>query len=151
ARHHRGAPRRQPRDAVMTVHRETLLPAGPSAGHLIVTESVLAPTLHALRQTHAAGVPHEGLVLWLGRIVAQHTLVLAVATPEAMSGPQHVHLSEASVGQVARFARSYRLGVVAQVHSHPGGDTRHSDGDDQLVLMPYEGLFSLVVAHYGRG
>ena len=40
---------------------------------------------------------------------------------------------------------------MAQVHSHPGGDTRHSDGDDDLVLMPFEGMFSLVVADYGRG
>ena len=43
------------------------------------------------------------------------------------------------------------LAVVAQVHSHPGSDTRHSDGDDKLILMPYEGMFSLVVANYGDG
>jgi len=43
------------------------------------------------------------------------------------------------------------LGVVAQVHSHPGDDTRHSQGDDELVLMPFEGMFSLVVGRYGAG
>jgi hypothetical protein len=37
------------------------------------------------------------------------------------------------------------------VHSHPGQDTRHSEGDDKLILMPYEGMFSLVVADYGHG
>jgi hypothetical protein len=37
------------------------------------------------------------------------------------------------------------------VHSHPGNDTRHSDGDDQLILMPYQGMFSLVVGDYGHG
>jgi hypothetical protein len=37
------------------------------------------------------------------------------------------------------------------VHSHPGNDTRHSDGDDELILLPYQGMFSLVVGDYGHG
>jgi proteasome lid subunit RPN8/RPN11 len=56
-----------------------------------------------------------------------------------------------AMGSVAEKARSYRLAVIAQVHSHPGGDTRHSDGDDDLIFMPFEGMFSLVVASYGNG
>jgi len=68
-----------------------------------------------------------------------------------LSGPGRVHLDEHAVGATARSARAHSLGVVAQVHSHPGYDTRHSDGDDQLVLMPFEGMFSLVVADFGRG
>jgi proteasome lid subunit RPN8/RPN11 len=59
--------------------------------------------------------------------------------------------NEAAAGAAARTARALRLGVVAQVHSHPGLDTRHSDGDDDLVLMPFNGMFSLVVARYGEG
>ena len=42
------------------------------------------------------------------------------------------------------------LGVLAQVHSHPGRDTRHSDGDDDLIVMPFENMLSLVAPHYGR-
>ena len=41
------------------------------------------------------------------------------------------------------------LGLLAQVHSHPGDDARHSDGDDVLVLMPYEEMLSIVVPRYG--
>ena len=55
------------------------------------------------------------------------------------------------IGRLGRRARALGLAVVAQVHSHPGSDTRHSDGDDKLVLMPHEGMLSLVVAHYGSG
>ncbi len=136
----------------MTVHRHTPLPAGPSVGHLIVAESVIAPTLQALRQSQSPdGRPHEGLVCWLGRTVGPHTLVLTAAQPEVISGPQRVHAAEASVGTVAHLARRHQLGIVAQVHSHPGHDTRHSDGDDHLVLMQYEGMFSLVIGHYGHG
>jgi proteasome lid subunit RPN8/RPN11 len=43
------------------------------------------------------------------------------------------------------------LAVLGQVHSHPGGDTRHSDGDDDLIVLPHEGMFSLVVGRYGDG
>ena len=42
------------------------------------------------------------------------------------------------------------LGILAQVHSHPGWDTRHSDGDDELIVMPFENMLSLVAPFYGR-
>ncbi|MGQ0678172.1 MAG: hypothetical protein ACT4OM_00685 [Actinomycetota bacterium] len=53
------------------------------------------------------------------------------------------------MGNAAQVARSCRLVLLAQVHSHPGTDTRHSDGDDDMVLMPFEGMFSVVVGRYG--
>ncbi len=59
--------------------------------------------------------------------------------------------SAKQMGAVARIARAHGLGVIAQVHSHPGRDTRHSEGDDQLIFMPFEGMFSLVVGYYGCG
>jgi hypothetical protein len=43
------------------------------------------------------------------------------------------------------------MAIVAQVHSHPGDDTTHSDGDDQMILLPFENMFSLVVSRYGLG
>ena len=57
---------------------------------------------------------------------------------------------ETAFADVARRARSMHLGILAQVHSHPGADTRHSDGDDELVVMPFENMLSLVAPHYGR-
>jgi proteasome lid subunit RPN8/RPN11 len=113
----------------MTVHRVTPLPTGPATGRLLVTDAVVTPTLAALQASSGDHRRKEGLVPWPGR----------------------VHLDERAVGATARAARAHGLGVVAQVHSHPGHDTRHSDGDDQLILMPFEGMFSLVVADYGRG
>lgn len=136
----------------MTVYRRTPLPTGPARGRLLVAECVLAPTRAALQASSGSdGRRHEGVVLWLGRVQDTATLVLAAITPPAVTSPGRVHLDEHTVGAVARTARAHGLGVVAQVHSHPGEDTRHSDGDDQLVLMPFEGMFSLVVASYGTG
>ena len=135
----------------MTVHRRTPLPTGPAAGQLLVADGVLLPTSAALQGSSGDHRRHEGIVLWLGRDVGRSTIVVACAAPPSLSGPGRVHLDERSVGATARAARAHGLGVVAQVHSHPGHDTRHSDGDDQLVLMPFEGMFSLVVADFGRG
>jgi len=133
----------------MTVHRDTPLPEVTARGRLIVTEGVVGPTLAALQASSTDGRPDEGLVLWLGRNIQDSTVVLACSAPRSRHTFGSVHIDERAVGSVTAAARRHSLGVVAQVHSHPGWDTRHSDGDDRLVLMPYEGMFSLVVAHYG--
>jgi proteasome lid subunit RPN8/RPN11 len=78
-------------------------------------------------------------------------LVAAAVAVAVEHGRGFVHVAEMAVGTAARAARAHGLAVVAQVHSHPEDDTRHSDGDDQLVLMPHEGMFSLVVSRYGDG
>lgn len=135
----------------MSVHRLTPLPTGPAIGKLLVAEAVVAPTLTALRNSAGEDGPHEGLVLWLGRCIGKTSLVLAAYVPPLDTGWGHVFIGETAVGRAARAARTLGLGVVAQVHSHPGSDTRHSDGDDRLVLMPFEGMFSLVVSRYGHG
>ena len=51
------------------------------------------------------------------------------------------------VGKISRAASSrLRRSWLRAGASHPGRDTRHSEGDDTLIIMPYEGMFSLVVA-----
>ncbi|MEZ0357999.1 Mov34/MPN/PAD-1 family protein [Mycobacterium sp. SA01] len=133
----------------MTVHRHTPLPVAPARGRLLVAEQVIEPTTRALRSSRGPDGPHEGLVLWLGRTVGSTSIVMAMVCPDARTGPDYVLLDEPAVAATSRTARNFGLGVIAQVHSHPGTDTRHSDGDDQLILMPFEGMFSLVVATYG--
>jgi proteasome lid subunit RPN8/RPN11 len=135
----------------MTLHRTRPLPRGPAVGKLLVPENVLTRTRALLRAAGTRHAPHEGLVWWLGRHVDRDTIVLACHAPACESGRQYVRADAAATGAAARAARGLRLGVVAQVHSHPGTDTRHSDGDDDLILMPYEDMFSLVVADYGNG
>jgi proteasome lid subunit RPN8/RPN11 len=136
----------------MSVYRLTPLPIAPAIGKLIVAEQCLDPTRAILRLSRGfGGTSHEGLVFWLGRTVGTSTLVLSVGAPNLESTPGSVRVNEDEVGQIARSARAHMLGVVAQVHSHPGFDTRHSDGDDKLVFMPFHGMFSLVVADYGNG
>lgn len=135
----------------MPVHRLKPLPVTPNRGRLIVPAEVAECTRQALQAFFGVDGPHEGLAYWAGRRCGDDTLVVSAIVPPSDHGPQHVFIAPAEVGAMARRARAVGLAIVAQVHSHPGGDTRHSDGDDDLILMPTEGMFSLVVAHYGRG
>jgi proteasome lid subunit RPN8/RPN11 len=135
----------------MTLHRTKPLPRRPAVGTLLVPDTVLARTRALLQNAGNHLARHEGLVWWLGRHIDHDTIVLACHAPACTSGRQYVRADAAATGAAARAARALRLGIVAQVHSHPGSDTRHSDGDDDLILMPYEGMFSLVVANYGDG
>jgi len=134
----------------VSVHRHAPLPERPAIGSLVVVEAVVRRTRELLEQAGARNPPHEGLLWWLGRQVGADTLVAACHFPPCLSGPQFVETDEAAAGAASRAAHARRLGIVAQVHSHPGVDTRHSDGDDAMVFMPYEGMFSLVVGNYGR-
>lgn len=135
----------------MSVNRRRTLPTGPATGRLLIAEQVLAPTRAALQASSGGHRSHEGLVFWLGRTIDADTVVVAVVAPPTEHRTDGVFVAEQAVAATSRAARAAGLGLVAQVHSHPGTDTRHSDGDDQLVLMPYDGMFSLVVADYGQG
>jgi len=135
----------------MQVFRLTELPTGVNHGRLIVPEQVAVQTRPALMGFHGTDGKHEGLVYWIGRHVQQDSIVVGGIIPNCEHGPQRVMVSENTVGAIMRKARLKGLGIIAQVHSHSGDDTRHSEGDDKLVLMPFEGMFSVVVGRYGAG
>jgi hypothetical protein len=132
-------------------YRRNPLPRSPAIGRLVVTRDVLSATSVALQSAGSKSPPHEGLVFWLGRECEGDVLVLSAVHPTCASGPRFVTADEKSIGEVARRARANRLGIVAQVHSHGGEVTEHSDGDDELVLMPFEGMYSVVIGRYGFG
>lgn len=131
------------------VHRWAPLPVAPARGHLIVPEYVRRATECVLRGFVGPDGRHEGIAFWAGRQDKDDQLVAGVIVPRAVHGPDFVHVSASQVGEAAHQARSRRLVLLAQVHSHPGDDTRHSDADDNLVLMAREAMFSIVVARYG--
>lgn len=135
----------------MTVFRRTPLPTRPARGRLIVTRQVIDTTRLALQGFAGADGRHEGVVFWLGVIVHPDTYVLSGLLPQCEHGPGFVTVPPRAVGDAARAARAMGVAFVCQVHSHPGGDTRHSDGDDRMVPLPSEGMFSVVVGDYGEG
>ena len=137
----------------MMVHRTRPLPRGALRGRYRLAHDVIQDTQRALAAFDEAGRQeggHEGICYWAGREEAGLTTLDAVVVPNASHGRFGVFVSAAEFGEAARRARAMGLGILAQVHSHPSGDTRHSDGDDDLVVMPFEKMLSLVAPHYGR-
>jgi proteasome lid subunit RPN8/RPN11 len=136
----------------LPVYRTRPLPTGDLRRSFLVAESVISATREALVSFALAGIHdrgHEGMVFWAGREAADFTVLLQAIVPDARHSNQGVMTSANGVGRAARQARSAGLGIVCQVHSHPGADARHSDGDDDLVLLPFEGMLSVVVPRFG--
>lgn len=134
------------------VYRTTPLPVGSLRGTYLITSQVLRSTREALTSFAQAGHEdggHEGLVFWAGREFNGTTVLLHVVIPRAHHSPLRVMVDAVEVGRMQRALRPRRLALLTQVHSHPGQDTRHSDGDDALILMPFEGMLSLVAPNYG--
>ena len=137
----------------MTVCRFRPLPRGTLCGRYQIHRNLIEDTYRALRFFDEAGRHeggHEGICYWAGREESDFTSLEMVVVPIAHHSPLSVFVSEVAFSEVARRARKMGLGILAQVHSHPGHDTRHSDGDDSLVTMPFENMLSLVAPHYGR-
>lgn len=134
------------------VHRTKPLPRGPLRGRYVVTEQVLDLTALALQEFALAGIRdggHEGLVLWGGRKSDELVVITTVIRPRVEHSYSRVHVNEKSFAMAVRQARKAGLVLIGQVHSHPGSDARHSDGDDGLIALPTEGLLSVVAPAFG--
>lgn len=128
------------------------LPRGELRGLFLLPEPVLEVTREALVSFALAGIEdrgHEGIVYWAGREAADCTVFVQAVVPVAEHSHGRVMVSCEEIGRMQRLARRDRCGILCQVHSHPGADTRHSDGDDELVLLPFEGMLSIVAPRFG--
>jgi len=136
----------------LPVYREKPLPKGELRGRFLIARPLIEATREALTSIALEGIKeggHEGLVYWAGRDTDAGMAFLSVVVPESDHGPQGVMVDGQDVSRASRRIRDHNLGLKAQVHSHPGGDARHSDGDDELVLMPFEGMLSVVAPDFG--
>lgn len=130
--------------------RRPRLRTRPLRGRYAVPEAVLDASERLLPTFRGADGDHEGILFLLGTERPGETLYLGVAAPDAQHDPGRVHVSREGVLAVARAGRRLGLAVLGQIHTHPGSWTEHSQGDDSMVLMPFEGMLSIVVPHYGR-
>jgi proteasome lid subunit RPN8/RPN11 len=129
-------------------HRD--LPTGPLHGHFQITDAAITALERILPTYRSVDGHHEGICFLCGYETATATLYTTAIAPNADHGPGHVRCSEQDIAAVTKAAREHRLGLLAQVHSHPSGSASHSLGDDEMVFMPFEGMLSIVVPDYGR-
>ncbi len=135
------------------VTRTRPLPRRPLRGQYLIAHDLISETCRALSCFYEAGRSdggHEGICFWAGLEQPNVTTFETVIIPAAQHGPYGVFVSAVDFGDAAERARKMGLGILAQVHSHPRADTRHSDGDDDLVVMPFEHMLSIVAPFYGR-
>jgi proteasome lid subunit RPN8/RPN11 len=119
-------------------------------GRYAITSDVIRQAECLLPTFRGSDGDHEGMLLLLGLEQAERSIFLSVAAPVTNHSRGSVKAAPEAVAAVSRFARSLGLAVLGQIHSHPAGSTEHSEGDDELVLMPFEGMLSIVVPHNAR-
>jgi proteasome lid subunit RPN8/RPN11 len=129
---------------------EPRLPVRPLRGRVLVTEAALRGCEDLLPTYRGPDGDHEGIAFLCGRELGGTQLLTTAIAPRCDHGRRHVMCDERQVEDVVALAHAHQLGVLAQVHSHPGPFTEHSEGDDEMVLMPFEGMISIVTPHYGR-
>lgn len=132
----------------LPLYRSKPLPTGELRGTHRVASSLIGGSASVLRQYAEFG--HEGLVFWVGVRVGDATYYLSVVAPVTDHGPGHVLFDANAFGDAVQRARKHGLCLLAQVHTHPGDEARHSAGDDDLIPLPFEGMLSLVAPRFGR-
>ncbi|HMJ35620.1 MAG TPA: hypothetical protein VK501_17050 [Baekduia sp.] len=130
--------------------RKSRLPVRDLRGNFLITDSALDAAARLLPSYRGADGDHEGLVFLLGRETETLTIFTTALAPDADHGWGHVICDEAAVGSAARSARAHGLGILGQVHTHGRDATEHSIGDDTLIVMPFEGMLSIIAPWYGR-
>ncbi len=128
----------------------TTWPKGSVQGKFLLNIALLVATEEALATFRGPEGPHEGIVFWGGRETEGLTYFTTAIVPHAVHTRGSVHCDEAAIREVVHALRPHGLGLLAQIHSHPGGDARHSFGDDDMIFLPFEGTLSIVVPWYGR-
>ncbi|MGD9711260.1 MAG: Mov34/MPN/PAD-1 family protein [Thermomicrobiales bacterium] len=126
------------------------LDSAPLRGRFLFTSAAIAAAEQLLPTYRGRDGDHEGIAFLLGREFPSVTIFTTALAPTAEHSAGSVFCDPAAISAAQTAARGYGLGLLAQVHSHPGYLTEHSEGDDDLVLMPFEGMLSLVVPHYGH-
>lgn len=148
-RREKKARERSPRAAA---NEDRELPRRSLRGEFIVSEAAIVETERLLPTYRGIDGDHEGIVFWLGRQIEEEgvTIITTALAPEAHTRPGWVQCSKEQMATAADSARAAGLGVLAQVHSHPRGWVEHSEGDDDMIFMPFEGMLSIVVPWYGH-
>lgn len=77
-------------------------------------------------------------------------VVTTVTFPDAHLEPGRFTVTPAAMSQAGKHLRRSGLRRLAQVHTHPGKGTGHSDVDDSEAYSQLPGAISIVLPHYGK-
>lgn len=78
-------------------------------------------------------------------------VVTTVTVPHAQQYPDHFTVSADEMSRAGQHLRTRGLVRLAQVHTHPGSDTRHSPYDDEHAYSRKAGAISIVLPRHAHG
>lgn len=85
-----------------------------------------------------------------GVVCGDLKVATTVTLPVAAMHPTYFTVSGDAMSQAGQHFRRYGLERLAQVHTHPGRDVRHSRFDDQNAYSQMDGAISIVLPHHAR-
>lgn len=80
-----------------------------------------------------------------------HGVVTTVTVPHAQQYADHFTVSAEEMSRAGQHLRTHGLARLAQVHTHPGSDTRHSPYDDKHAYSRKAGAISIVLPWHAHG
>lgn len=78
-------------------------------------------------------------------------IVTTVCVPYALQSAGHFTVSAEEMSRAGAHLRRHSLVRLAQVHTHPGHDTRHSPTDDESAYSRKAGAVSIVLPRHAVG
>jgi hypothetical protein len=129
---------------------EGAIAVAPLRGRFAILDGVVEALERLLPTYRGPESSHEGLALLCGLELHDMTVFTTAIFPDADHRPAYVRCSADQFAAASAVARRSGLGVLAQVHGHPGDSAVHSLGDDDMVRPRFEGMLSIVVPRYGH-
>lgn len=77
-------------------------------------------------------------------------LATTLTLPYAQMHPTHFIVSAEAMSEAGQHFRHFGMERLAQVHTHPGRDTKHSPFDDENAYSQLDGALSIVLPHHAR-
>lgn len=71
-----------------------------------------------------------------------------VTLPRAELYPTYFNVSGEAMSEAGQHFRRFAMERLAQVHTHPGRDVRHSRFDDENAYSQMDGAVSIVLPHH---
>lgn len=113
---------------------------------LFVTTRLWELTLDVMAPYSERGV--EAGCFWYGTRTPDTDFALVAGIPRQINRPQNFEIPSDALAELITALPPAGLVAVAQIHTHPGTDTKHSPWDNDMVVS--RKLYSLVLPRYGR-
>lgn len=76
------------------------------------------------------------------------SIATTLTFPAADLHPTYFEVSSEAMSQAGQHFREFGMVRLAQVHTHPGRDVRHSSWDDKMAYAQHDGAVSIVVPYH---